>query len=89
MTEIVAGVIPDWNMEDQLINVFGRKGYPVRRYWRMMYWMPKFKNLSPWPLPQKLPHDTYQLAHLAIERITSVDTTVKISSHKVRSILLF
>ncbi|PSN30550.1 Evolutionarily conserved signaling intermediate in Toll pathway [Blattella germanica] len=43
------GVVPDPEMESLLINIFGRKGHPVRKYWRMMYWMPKFKNLSPWP----------------------------------------
>ncbi|KAL1130736.1 hypothetical protein AAG570_011977 [Ranatra chinensis] len=80
------GVIPDWNMEDQLINVFGKKGFPLRRYWRMMYWMPKFRNLSPWPLPHDLPNDTYLLAILAIQRITSVDIYMEISEHKTSEV---
>lgn len=75
--------MPDWNMEDQLVNVFGRRGYPVRRYWRMMYWMPKFKNASPWHLPEKVPNDAFQLAMLAVKRMTSVDVTSEISVFKV------
>lgn len=67
------GVIPDFEMEDTLINTFGKRGYPLRKYWRMMYWMPKFKNLSPWPLPNPLPDDSLELAKLAIQRIMSVD----------------
>lgn len=44
------GVIPDPEMETMLLNIFGKRGYPLRKYWRMMYWMPKFKNSSPFPL---------------------------------------
>ncbi|KAG5898528.1 hypothetical protein JTB14_038479 [Gonioctena quinquepunctata] len=67
------GVMPDYEMEDLLLNIFGRKGFPLRKFWRMMYWMPKFKNLSPWPVPDPLPKDTFDLAKYAIERISSVD----------------
>nr|CAI5854493.1 unnamed protein product [Callosobruchus analis] len=65
------GVMPDFEMEDQLVNIFGKRGFPVRKYWRMMYWMPKFKNLSPYPVPDPLPNDTFELAKYAIERINS------------------
>lgn len=44
------GVIPDTEMEQILLNIFGKRGFPLRKYWRMMYWMPKFKNASPFPL---------------------------------------
>ncbi|CAK1547224.1 unnamed protein product [Leptosia nina] len=73
------GVMPDIEMEQMLLNTYGRRGIPLRKYWRMMYWMPKFKNLSPWFLPDKLPDDTLELAKLAIQRITSVDPDTKIS----------
>lgn len=59
-----------------LINVIG---FPLRKYWRMMYWMPKFKNLSPWPVPDPLPEDTFELAKIAIERITSVEPNMNVS----------
>ncbi|KAJ8946801.1 hypothetical protein NQ314_008785 [Rhamnusium bicolor] len=67
------GVMPDYDMEDMLVNIFGNKAFPLRRYWRMMYWMPKFKNLSPWPVPDPIPKDTFELAKYAIERISSAD----------------
>lgn len=73
------GVMPDAEMEDMLLNVFGKRGHPLRKYWRMMYWMPKFKNLSPWPVPDPPPDDTFDLAKMAVERITSVDVQSKIS----------
>ncbi|CAG9786131.1 unnamed protein product [Diatraea saccharalis] len=72
------GVMPDSEMEQMLLNIFGRRGIPLRKFWRMMYWMPKFKNLSPWLLPEKLPEDTLELAKMAIQRITSVDPEVKL-----------
>ncbi|KAM3964390.1 evolutionarily conserved signaling intermediate in Toll pathway, mitochondrial-like, partial [Aphomia sociella] len=72
------GVMPDTEMEQMLLNIFGRRGIPLRKYWRMMYWMPKFKNLSPWYLPDQLPNDTLEIAKLAIERITSVDPGTKV-----------
>lgn len=73
------GVIPDPELEDILINIFGRSGHPVRKYWRMMYWMPKFKNLNPWPLPNPVPNDSLELAILALKQMSCVDlqSTVK------------
>lgn len=79
-------VMPDYEMEDQLLAIFGRRGYPVRRYWRMMYWMPKWKYASPFPLPDTLPNDTFELAKLAIERITNVDATNQITVYQTADI---
>ncbi|XP_017046632.1 evolutionarily conserved signaling intermediate in Toll pathway, mitochondrial [Drosophila ficusphila] len=73
------GVMPDCEMEAMLLNVFGRQGHPLRKYWRMMYWMPKFKNLSPWPLPDPVPDDTLEMAKLALERMCTVDLRSKIT----------
>lgn len=75
--------MPDSEMEQMLLNTFGRRGIPLRKFWRMMYWMPKFKNLSPWYLPDELPNDVLELAKLAIERITSVDPVMKIDIWQV------
>lgn len=72
------GVMPDYEMEDMLVNTFGRRGHPVLKYWRMMYWMPKFKNASPWPLPNPVPNDSLELARLAVERMCTVDLMSKI-----------
>nr|CAD7266655.1 unnamed protein product [Timema shepardi] len=76
------GVIPDLEMEDILVNIFGRKGHPVRKYWRMMYWMPKFKNISPWPLPRPVPQDSQLLARLALTRMSSVDLQTSVCTYQ-------
>ena len=62
-----------------ILNIFGKFSTPFRKYSRMMYWLPKFKNLSPWPLPFQVPNDAQELAIMAIKRITSVDTLTKIT----------
>lgn len=80
------GVMPDFDMEQMLKNVFGDRGYPLRKYWRMMYWMPKFKNASPWLVPRDLPNDLLEQAKLAIEMITSVDTQTQISIYQTKDI---
>ncbi|XP_075231645.1 evolutionarily conserved signaling intermediate in Toll pathway, mitochondrial-like [Lycorma delicatula] len=79
-------VIPDPETGEILINIFGERGYPVRKFMRMLYWMPKFKNISPWPLPQEVPKEPFDLAMLAIKRITSVDPASKISVHSTRTV---
>lgn len=43
-----------------------------------MYWVPKFKNASPYPLPKPVPRDPRLLARLAIERITGVDLETEV-----------
>ncbi|XP_011211441.2 evolutionarily conserved signaling intermediate in Toll pathway, mitochondrial [Bactrocera dorsalis] len=80
------GVMPDYEMEAMLLNVFGRRGHPLRKYWRMMYWMPKFKNLSPWPLPNPIPDDTLNIAQLAVERMCTVDLRSKISVYETKNV---
>ena len=46
---------------------------------RMQYWDSKFANMSPFPLPKEMPKDAFILAKMAIEQITSVDKSTKIS----------
>lgn len=79
-------MIPDWDVEDLLVKRFGPRGHPVRRYWRMMYWMPKFNNLSPWPIPKPAPNDAYELALLAIKRICSVDVESDVKVYKTKDL---
>ena len=58
---------------NMLENIFGLNSAPMKKYMRMRYWMPKFRNKDPHPVPFHLPDETLDLARLAIERITSVD----------------
>lgn len=87
-TFLISGVIPDPETGEILINIFGERGYPVRKFMGMLYWMPKFKNILPWPLPQEVPKEPFDLAMLAIKRITGVDRASKISVHSVGTLLL-
>ena len=65
-------VIPDEEMGDIILNVFGKYATPYKRYCRMMYWLPKFKNLCPWPLPEEMPQDGLELGKLAIRQVDIV-----------------
>lgn len=73
-------VQPDVEFCDLVLNVFGKNSKPYRLVSRMMFWMPKLKNLSPYPLPFDLPKDSLELAKLAIKQITTPDihTEVKV-----------
>lgn len=69
----ISGVMPDAEMERMVLNIFGRHGWPTKKLLRMCYWMPKFKNLSPWALPKNIPKSNLEIAKLAIKRMGSVD----------------
>jgi evolutionarily conserved signaling intermediate in Toll pathway len=77
------GVMPDFEFEDALVAIFGKRSYPLRKLRRMMYWMPKFKNLNPWRRPHEMPDDASRLAILAIRQITSVDDDMEIVRFEV------
>lgn len=79
-------IIPDEETGDMILNVFGKYSTPFKRYCRMMYWMPKFKNKSPWPLPFEVPNDAQELAKLAIKQITSVDPMTNINVIKTEDV---
>lgn len=79
-------VIPDREMQSQLMNIFGYRSIVMKKYWRMMYWAPKLKNLNPWPVPTKAPDDARELARLAIKRIISVDYQSVMSEYECSDI---
>lgn len=66
-------LIPDLEVHDTVIRIFGPRSHPLYKLWRMNYWMPKFKNLSPWLLPDPVPDESLQLAKLAIRQMCTVD----------------
>lgn len=72
-------LIPDEEMGDMILNIFGKYATPFKLYCRMMYWLPKLKNISPWLLPDELPNEALELAKLAISQITSVDRLTKLT----------
>lgn len=72
------GVVPDEAFGVLLKNRFGNEAHVTRKYRRMMYWLPKFKNINPYPIPMELPLDPRQLALLALRRM-SVDRESRFS----------
>lgn len=80
------GVMPDYEMEDMLVNIFGRKGHPVRKFWRMMYWMPKFKNASPWLCPNPMPDDILEIAKMAVEQMCTVDLNSQVTVYETKDV---
>ncbi|XP_063865697.1 evolutionarily conserved signaling intermediate in Toll pathway, mitochondrial-like [Scylla paramamosain] len=80
------GVMPDTEMEHILRNLFGKMSHPVRKFGRMMYWMPKFKNASPWILPQVVPNDAFELAKMAVERMCTVDPSSSITIYQTSEV---
>ena len=52
----------------------------MKKYMRMNYWMHKFNNASPWPLPKPVPNDALELARLAVAQMCSVDQVSEIST---------
>lgn len=79
-------VMPDVEMQEMLLNIFGMHGLPLKKFWRMMYWMPKFANLNPWPCPRPAPKDPRVLARLAMSKISSVDVQTKITDFETKDV---
>ena len=76
------GVIPDDEFGAVLRDMFGTKAHVFRRYQKMMYWLPKFKNANPYPVPYDLPEDPIELAKLALNRM-AVDLENKLTVFQV------
>ncbi|KYN20530.1 PREDICTED: evolutionarily conserved signaling intermediate in Toll pathway, mitochondrial [Trachymyrmex cornetzi] len=79
-------VIPDVEMQEMLLNIFGVQALVLKKFWRMMYWMPKFANLNPWPCPTPVPKDPKVLAKLAMNKISSADVQTEIAEFKTKDV---
>ncbi|KAM7296002.1 evolutionarily conserved signaling intermediate in Toll pathway, mitochondrial [Ixodes scapularis] len=62
-------VVPDRELRQAVLDTFGFHSEVFKKFARMMYWMPKLKNLSPFPLPTPLPREPLELAKLAVRRM--------------------
>lgn len=71
--DLIVAVMPDVELGDIIKSIFGNRSHPFYKYGRMMYWMPKFKHLSPWLLPDPVPEDPLELAKLAVKQMCTVD----------------
>ncbi|KAL1285150.1 Evolutionarily conserved signaling intermediate in Toll pathway [Trichinella pseudospiralis] len=62
-------VYPDKELYLIVKNAFGEWTHAMRKMKRQMYWMPKFKNADPYPLPRPVPRSDIEIAQAAMRRI--------------------
>ncbi|GFW66235.1 evolutionarily conserved signaling intermediate in Toll pathway, mitochondrial [Trichonephila clavipes] len=75
-----SGICPDKEMGDIIQTSFGKSSHVYKKYARMLYWMPKLKNINPYMLPDPIPDDIQELARLALKKM-SVDKRTKIEEY--------
>lgn len=80
-------IMPDKEMETHIIAVFSQYSNVWEKCARMTYWLTKFKNANPFPLPENLPQDPLELAIVALKRM-SIDPQSDVSIYSVSFYLL-
>nr|UXR72816.1 ECSIT [Planiliza haematocheilus] len=65
------GIMPNMETKVLLVQIFGEKSHPMRKFQRIMYWFPKFKHANPFPVPHQLPEDPVDLARFSLTRIAN------------------
>lgn len=78
-----SGIMPNVETKVSLVQIFGEKSHPMRKYQRIMYWFPKFKHINPFPIPQQLPEDPVDLARFSLTRIAN-DLDAKVTVYQVQ-----
>lgn len=76
------GVMPNKETEFLLIQIFGRKSYPMLKFVRMRLWFSRFKNVNPFPVPRDLPQDPVDLARLGLQHIEP-DLSARVTVYQV------
>uniref|UniRef100_UPI0037E89080 evolutionarily conserved signaling intermediate in Toll pathway, mitochondrial isoform X1 n=1 Tax=Semicossyphus pulcher TaxID=241346 RepID=UPI0037E89080 len=76
------GLMPNVETKVLLVQIFGEKSHPIRKYQRLMYWFPRFKHLNPFPIPHQLPEDPVDLARFSLTRIAG-DRDAKITVYQL------
>ncbi|KAM4536363.1 evolutionarily conserved signaling intermediate in Toll pathway, mitochondrial [Odontesthes bonariensis] len=76
------GIMPNIETKILLVQIFGEKSHPMRKFQRIMYWFPKFKHINPFPIPQQLPEDPVDLARLSLTRIAN-DLDAKVTVYQL------
>ncbi|CAH8435747.1 unnamed protein product [Dicrocoelium dendriticum] len=67
-------VLPDDEVGQMIIDIFGWRNHAMQHYRQLMYWMPKLKHANPWPVEahqilDDLEEDPLRLCRLIVERI--------------------
>lgn len=76
------GIMPNMETKVLLVQIFGEKSHPMRKFQRIMYWFPKFKHINPFPVPQQLPEDPVDLARFSLTRIAN-DLDAKVTVYQM------
>jgi hypothetical protein len=74
--------MPSAETEFLLIQIFGRKSYPMLKFLRMKLWFTRFKNINPYPVPRDLPQDPLDLAKLGLRHMEP-DLSAKVTVYQV------
>lgn len=74
--------MPNTETEFLLIQIFGRKSYPMLKFLRMQLWFTRFKNINPYPVPRDLPQDPLDLAKLGLRHMEP-DLSAKVTVYQV------
>lgn len=83
LNDCVSGIMPNMETKVLLVQIFGEKSHPMRKYQRIMYWFPRFKHINPFPVPKELPEDPVDLARFSLTRIAN-DLDAKITVYQVQ-----
>ncbi|KAM7140900.1 evolutionarily conserved signaling intermediate in Toll pathway, mitochondrial isoform 1-T2 [Molossus nigricans] len=78
------GVMPNKETEFLLVQIFGRKSYPMLKFVRMKLWFSRFKNVNPFPVPRDLPQDPVDLAKLGLRHIEP-DLSARVTVYQMPS----
>ena len=74
------GIRPDDELQEILLQIFGRASYPLQKCRRMIYWFDRYENIDPYKL-KSIPGDPVELSKIALKQMDKDGT---ISEHKVR-----
>ncbi|XP_046493516.1 evolutionarily conserved signaling intermediate in Toll pathway, mitochondrial isoform X3 [Equus quagga] len=78
------GVMPNKETEFLLLQIFGRKSYPMLKFVRMKLWFSRFKNINPFPVPRDLPQDPVELARLGLRHMEP-DLSARVTIYQMPS----
>ncbi|KAI2588881.1 ECSIT signaling integrator [Homo sapiens] len=76
------GVMPNKETEFLLIQIFGRKSYPMLKLVRLKLWFPRFMNVNPFPVPRDLPQDPVELAMFGLRHMEP-DLSARVTIYQV------
>ncbi|CAD1478835.1 unnamed protein product, partial [Heterotrigona itama] len=79
-------VIPDYDVQKMILEIFGKNGLVMKKCFSMFYWLPKFSQLNPWPIPRPTPTDAKVLAEYALKKISSIDVQANITLYKTKDV---